>query len=194
MSPDQRCNFAAFLAKLSAAGVANDQLCSCALIILRDTLETQRALEPADRDITTAGSERHEGRRAGIDDQQIKDRLSIAQLLPAANTWLFHAGYKIIRLSDSSTDSFPVHAGMLGELARAEGTVPENGGFSPQRWLFWLKRLEQIGWSDNGMEETQKTAEFARKIYNSVLITVTFVESAMRQELYRMGKLPLEVS
>lgn len=42
MSTNQRQNFASFLAKVSAAGVADDKLCGCALIILRDTLESTR--------------------------------------------------------------------------------------------------------------------------------------------------------
>src|SRR5271156_6984511 len=47
MSTNQRQNFASFLAKLSAAGVADDKLCGCALIILRDTLESTRRLNKA---------------------------------------------------------------------------------------------------------------------------------------------------
>jgi hypothetical protein len=42
MSINQHQNFASFLAKLSAVSVADDKLCGCALIVLRDTLWSQR--------------------------------------------------------------------------------------------------------------------------------------------------------
>jgi hypothetical protein len=47
MSTDQRQNFASFLAKLSAVGIADDELCGYALIDLRDTLESTRRLGKA---------------------------------------------------------------------------------------------------------------------------------------------------
>jgi hypothetical protein len=47
MSTDQRQNFASFLAKLSAVGVASGKLYGCALIVLRDTLESTRRLGKA---------------------------------------------------------------------------------------------------------------------------------------------------
>ena len=45
MSIDQRQNFASFQAKLSAVGIADDGICGCALIVLRDTLESTRPLD-----------------------------------------------------------------------------------------------------------------------------------------------------
>jgi hypothetical protein len=163
MSTNQRQNFASFLAKVSAAGVADDKLCGCALIILRDTLESTARLGKGVPSPTVV-SERQDDR------QSTNEGLSIAELLPAANAWIFHAGYKIIQLSENSVNIFPVQVRMLGDLARAEGVIPENRGFSPQRWLFWVKRLGEIGKSETVGEED---ATFARGMMNSMLNIVT---------------------
>jgi hypothetical protein len=48
-----------------------------------------------------------------------------------------------MQLSDNFVDIFPLHIEVPGELARTEGVVSESSGFSSQRWLFWLKQLEQ---------------------------------------------------
>lgn len=187
MSTDQRRNFASFLAKLSAVGVADDKLCGCALIVLRDTLESTRRLNKAAPGPTVATD--------GQDHQKEQERhqsnedLSIAELLPAANMWLFNAPHKIIQLSDNSVNIFPPQVGMLGELARAEGVVPESGGFSSQRWLFWVKRLEQIGKSETVGEEGEEVTAFARKMMNNMLLPVGEFDSAMKRELAGQGKL-----
>jgi len=77
------------------------------------------------------------------DDHRSNEGLSIAELIPAAIEWILIAGREIVQLSDNSVNIFPTQAGMLGELARAEGVMPQSG-FSPQRWLFWVKRLGEI--------------------------------------------------
>jgi hypothetical protein len=100
MSADQRLNFSSFLAKLSAVGIAEDNLCDCALIVFRDTLESTRRLDKAIPGPASA-SER-EDHQVGQDDYRTSDTLSIAKLLPAANAWIFHAAYKIIQPSEHS--------------------------------------------------------------------------------------------
>jgi hypothetical protein len=184
MSTNQRQNFASFLAKLSAAGVADDKLCGCALITLRDTLESTTRLG---KDVPghTVVSERQ-------DDRQSNEGLSIAELLPAANAWIFHAGHKIVQLSDNSVNIFPVQVGMLGDLARVEGVIPENRGFSPQRWLFWVKRLGEIEKSETGGDEEAGIATFARGMMNTMLNIVACSDSTMTRELARQGKLPYQ--
>ncbi|KAL2126358.1 hypothetical protein VTI74DRAFT_1125 [Chaetomium olivicolor] len=143
MSSSQRLSGAQFLALLAAAGAAaDDALCGIALVLLREALETPRPLghlAPTGRD----------SRR------QMRD-LSVAELLPAANAWLFTAGRKLVQLSDAERNQFPVEVGRLGELllsspppdAASSGGVlwelPQHGGFSPQRWTWWLRRLGEI--------------------------------------------------
>jgi hypothetical protein len=81
---------------------------------------------------------------------------------------------------------------MLGDLARAEGVIPENRGFSPQRWLFWVKRLEEIGKCETVGEEDAGVATFARGMMNSMLNIVTCSDSTMTRELARQEKLPYQ--
>lgn len=187
MSINQRQNFASFLAKLSAVGVADDKLCGCALIVLRDTLEsTTRLGKGVPGSIVAPEKQNYQMKQ----DQRSNEALSIAELLPAANAWIFHAGYKIIQLSDNSVNIFPVQVGMLGDLARAEGVTPKSGGFSPQRWLFWVKRLGEIEKSET-VEEAEITT-FAKGMMNSMLNTVACSDSTMTRELARQEKLPYQ--
>jgi|ERR1700722_18125045 hypothetical protein len=108
MSTNQRQNFASFLAKLSAAGVADDKLCGCALITLRDALESTTRLGKGAPSPTVV-SERQD--QVEQDDHRNDEALSIAELLPAANAWIFYAGHKIIQLSDNSVNIFPLRSG-----------------------------------------------------------------------------------
>jgi hypothetical protein len=186
MSTDQRRNFASFLAKLSAVGIVDDKLCGCALIVLRDALESTRRLSKAAPGPTVVSDRQDHQKKQG---HQSDEDLSIAELLPAANMWLLNAPHKIIQLSDKSVNIFPPQVGMLGELARAEGVVPESGGFSPQRWLFWVKRLEQIGESETFGEEDEEVTAFARGVMNNMILPVSEVDSAMKRELAAQGKL-----
>jgi hypothetical protein len=189
MSTDQRQNFASFLAKLSAVGVADDKLCGCALIVLRDTLESTRPLGKAVPGPVVI-SER-QGHRDELEDHRSTESLSIADLLPAANSWLINARHKIVQLSENTVDIFPAQVGMLGELARDGGVMPEKGGFSPQRWLFWVKRLEEIINEALG-EEEEGFAAFARGVMGNMVLTAHESDSMIKRELARQGKLPYE--
>lgn len=177
MSINERMNFASFLAKLCAAGITSEELCGCALIVLRDALETTR---PEVNETTTEGSEGGHGQRA-------TETLSILELLPIANMWIFKAGNKIIEMSRKSAHKFPENVGRLGEQARAEASLPENGGFSPQRWLFWYNRLESL----EAGSASQELAMLARGIKNNMAVISLESESEMSRELGRRGLLPL---
>lgn len=178
MTKSQRMNFASFLAKLSAVGVGESGLCGCALVILRETLETKRPLVNA---VTPEVLEDGEHNRHGTEN------LSVADLLPAANMWLFKAGNKVIELSQNSEDLFPAQTGALGELAQAEGIVPAHGGFSPQRWLFWLKRLEELENEASG--EDKELAAFAQGVRNNMILMAGESDSEMSRELEHRGLL-----
>ena len=175
LTPVHRENLASFLAKLGSVGVGGDKFCGLALIILRNALEFGETLRPA------ASNNEAASHNTGIGD-----------LLPAANSWLFHAGQKIIRLSDSSINIFAPEVGMLGELARAEGGVPENSGFSPQRWLFWFKRLEEIASDEHNEDHGYEAREVARGMLGNMTSLVCESDSAMKHELARQCKLPVE--
>ena len=170
-----RQNLASFLAKLASVSVGGEKFCGLALIILRNALESSKPLS-----------------LAASDDEAISQNTGIVDLLPAANSWLFHAGQQIIRLSDKSIDIFAPEVGMLGELARAEGGVPENCGFSPQRWLFWFKRLEEIASDEHNEDHGHESREFARGMLGNMTSLVCESDSAMKHELARQCKLPVE--
>lgn len=87
MSSSNLLGFSTFLAKLASIGVCNDRLSGIGLILFRDALETPRPLG--------AFGEEH-----AMDEARLSQDVTISKLLPAVNSWLFHAGYKIIQLAD----------------------------------------------------------------------------------------------
>ena len=181
MTINQRTNYASFLAKLSAAGVGNDKLCGCALIVLRDALETLRPTLKGN-----AGAPGIPDNDENEDKQWTIESLSVAELLPIANMWLFKAGNKLVELSEKSANFFPNDLGKLGELARAGG-VPDSVGFSPQRWLFWYQRLQTL----ETETADQDFAALARGVKNNMVSSCCESESQMSHELRRRDLLAI---
>lgn len=141
LSSAQHLSGAQFLALLaSAGGAADDTLVGISLVVLREALETPRRLG-------------HLTTRARDPDRQLDD-LSIADLLPSVNAWLFTSGRKLVHLSDVNWNRCPTDVGKLGGLTLAQNAstdptfsdvpLPPHGGFSPQRWAWWRRRLEQL--------------------------------------------------
>ncbi|GIJ89492.1 hypothetical protein Asppvi_008434 [Aspergillus pseudoviridinutans] len=132
MTASQRCNFARFLAKLASAGLCNDGLFQIALLVFRDALETARPLgsfnDPGDAN----------------PDRRMQD-LTVADLLPAVYAWIQEAQYKIIWLSAESWNNCSGDTGRGGAtFVESELGKKSPSGFSHWRWMFWLKRLEDI--------------------------------------------------
>ncbi|KGO45079.1 Protein of unknown function DUF3632 [Penicillium expansum] len=135
MDSKQRLNAATFLAKLASTRVANDQLCQIALLLFRETFEAERPL----------GSS-NESDAEKEDSQRSIDFLRIASLLPSACAWIREAGQNLILLSDFSwndcSHSTIATCGFIFTQSELGQRAPS--GFSPWRWLYWLKRLHQI--------------------------------------------------
>ncbi|KAE8313559.1 hypothetical protein BDV41DRAFT_536237 [Aspergillus transmontanensis] len=161
MDSKQRLNAASFLAKLASTRIANDRLCQIALDLFRNTFESVRPLgssnEPDDED-----------------QRRTIHVLTMASLLPSACAWIREAGHNIILLSDVSWNDcsnstigrggYPFVQSELGQRA--------PGGFSPWRWLYWLKRLHQI--ADEASKADEKLlAEQAAKAIDIMLSHVT---------------------
>ncbi|KAI1112360.1 hypothetical protein F5Y14DRAFT_275362 [Nemania sp. NC0429] len=208
MSCSQRVNICQFWASLVAASSApwSYGLCRIALMVLRDTLETQRRL-------VRAGVE-----PGGEDSENIgrtTDMLTIADLLRAAYAWLARAGGRIVQLCEAGdsnaatalTIPVPDEVSQLGPLAQAAGVQAVPGGFSSQRWFFWLRRLDEIGaeTSPQGLADSsvmgmtspfvQKVREekqLARRVTYSMVYTASQSNSTIVQELMRMGRLPFD--
>jgi hypothetical protein len=177
MKAGQRANFSYFLARLASTGVVNDRLSQIALVILRDTLETKRPL----------GSLKEPGNAKS--DANMYD-LSIADLLPAACAWFKEAGLKILQLSDMSWNDCSETVGQGGATFAA--SVPgqkSSAGFSPSRWLCWLKRLDEIN-----QEATQAGEEgLAEHALDALEIMLSEVEERNCQVLKEFEAAPSDL-
>ncbi|KAJ5153874.1 Protein of unknown function DUF3632 [Penicillium coprophilum] len=132
MSGTHRLNFATFLAKLASTRVAKDRLCQIALLIFRNLFESPQALRSGEESD-------EENQNRGI------KQLEIFHLLPAAIAWLNIAGDNLILLSDVYWNDCPSNIGRGGEgFLESDLGQRSPTGFSPWRYMFWLKRLHEI--------------------------------------------------
>jgi hypothetical protein len=140
MSSVQRLNFASFLAKLASTRVSKNRLCQIALILFRSTFEEVRELSVPDNE--------------GEDPSRQINDLALADLLPAACAWILEAGYNIIQLSDVFWNDCPSEIGQGGrDFVESQLGMRSPIGFTPWRWMFWLKRLHEIRDQANAAHE-----------------------------------------
>ncbi|CAG8415561.1 unnamed protein product [Penicillium salamii] len=129
MSGAHRLNFATFLAKLASARVAKDRL----------YLRTGELTD--DEDL-------HRGTRD----------LEVFHLLPAAVAWLKEVGHNLVLLSDVYWNDCPSDVSKGGrDFLESELGQRSPAGFSPWRYIFWLKRLAQI--QEEAKEANEKALE-----------------------------------
>ncbi|KAI1810282.1 hypothetical protein GGS20DRAFT_589685 [Poronia punctata] len=202
MSRSQRVRISFFWGSLAAASSApwSYGLCRIALVVLRDTLETQRRLVRA-------------GVEPGGEESENPDRtvemLTMADLLLAVNAWLMRAGGRIVQLCEAGDGGVaaslaipvPEEVGQLGPLARAAGVRPVAGGFSTQRWFYWLGRLDEIGAESTPprpgimaspfVQRAREQKEVARQVARNMIYVASQSNSTIAQELMRIGRLPL---
>jgi hypothetical protein len=155
MSAIERENLAAFTARLTALGVCDPQLTSCALILFREALETPRRLIA--NDVAT---------EVANEAEDVPD-VPLSELLPALLAWLRHGSYKILSLCARNHLSFEDgHIDnnekwtVVGELMAVE--EQQHPGFNMPRWQYWKRRLEEVG--QNTKDES--VAEQGRKCCN----------------------------
>ncbi|RYP13169.1 hypothetical protein DL767_010862 [Monosporascus sp. MG133] len=174
MSASQRLNFAQFLAKLASAGLARDRLCDIGLYILRDTLETNRPLGSL-------------GAQAEENTERKADEMCIAALLPCANAWLLNASRKLIELSDGNWNNCDPPVSEPGELLRGDlaSHMPALG-FNPQRWLYWLRRLQELTHEASAVGKDDLAA-FAKRVADNMVLTLEETQSPMNQLLSQDG-------
>ena len=159
MAGAHRLNFASFLAKLASTRVSRDRLCQIALVIFRMTFEDGRDLR------TTEESENEDPKRS------IRD-LDLVHLLPAAVVWIEEAGCNLIQLSEVSWNDCPSTVGQGGPLfIQSELGRRSPTGFTPWRWMYWLKRLHEILEEARGAGET-RLEEYATDGINIMVLTV----------------------
>lgn len=159
MAGIQRINFASFLAKLASTRVSKDRICQIALVLFRTAFEDRRDLG------TTEGPENEDTRRS-IED------LDIAHLLPAAFAWINEAGYNLILLSDVSWNDCPSTIAQGGQMfIQSELGKRSPTGFTPWRWMYWLKRLHEI--RDEAKEANEnRLEEYAADAINVMVSNV----------------------
>lgn len=182
MRADNRLAFSTFLAKLASVGVCRDRLSSIGLTLFRDTLETVRPLGAASGD--------DDGQRSSTGKASRRPQdVTVAELLPAVHAWMSNAGYKMIQLSDArwngdaSNDDDAGGVG-VGELFRADPSAVDvsGGGFSPDRWIFWLQRLKQIA-EEADQAGDANLGELARGYRDNMLALVGETDSAVKRKL-----------
>ncbi|KAI4675252.1 uncharacterized protein J4E84_010253 [Alternaria hordeiaustralica] len=132
MSGVHRLNLASFLAKLASTRVANHKICQIALVLFRSTFEETRALcspeTPDEEDLS----------------RDIRS-LTVADLLPAACAWIKEANSCLIQLSDAFWNDCPSTLSKGGQnFVESELGMRSPIGFTPWRWMYWLKRLHEI--------------------------------------------------
>ena len=138
---NERLSLAAFTARLVAADASESKLGYCAVLVLRETLETPRPLQ--------------------LTDKHGEFDVSVADLLPAVVAWFEFAGHKLAILSgeqgyESLTEE-QIELATVGELAQKAGIL--QPGFSTERWRFWHQRLETLSSDDN--KEVSEWAQHA---------------------------------
>ncbi|KAL7932091.1 hypothetical protein V8C35DRAFT_308463 [Trichoderma chlorosporum] len=174
MSATQRVNLSHFLAKLTSTGV-DDNLCGIALLIFIDTFETVRSMSS----LVDQSNE---------DSHRILHDLTIADLLPAAQAWLHDASHKIIQLSDKLWNSPPTFKRDETTFNQSELGRRSSAAFSPWRWMYWLKRLEEI------KEEAKQAGEItlAKDVMGTMEHMLTMVDQTdtlVQRELEAVGNL-----
>ncbi|RGP60306.1 hypothetical protein FLONG3_10914 [Fusarium longipes] len=132
LSSAHRLNFASFLAKLASTRVCDDKICQIALVLFRSTLEVGR-------DFNTGENADDENKK------RVMRSLDIIHLLPSVAAWIKEASHNLILLSDVSWNNCPSSVGQGGDLfVQSELGRRCGSGFSPWRWMYWLKRLHEI--------------------------------------------------
>lgn len=169
MSAAHRLNFSCFLAKLASVGLAKDKLCAIALILFRDTLETTRSLGDidanSDEDFTRSMAD-----------------LSISDLLLPLGSWIGEMGSRIAQLSDESWHDCSDEAGAIGPMYRDDASTSKKvGRFGTERWIFWLRRLEQIDQEADGAGN-KELAKGATDIMDTMLLEIRLNHSAVRED------------
>lgn len=127
----QRLNLASFFAKLASTRVSKDRICQIGLVLFSSTLEERRGI---------VGGEPDE-----LASHQWISTLDFKQLMPAVCAWIKEAGHVLIQLSEVSWNECPSKIGQGGPIfLESEFGKRSPTGFTPWRWMYWLKRLHEI--------------------------------------------------
>lgn len=113
------------------------------------------------------------------------DDITVADLLPSILHWAFEAGAKLIQLADTRWDDCSDDARAHGQLYREYNRIDADvgaAGFGPMRWIFWLRRLEEIA-NDARAQDKASLADMAIEIMNTKLRDLNQGTSLVRSAL-----------
>jgi hypothetical protein len=166
MDFDRRCNLVAFMARLTALGVCDAALSSCALALFKETFEVQRPLMSED----------------AVSDGPVP----IAELVPACYLWMRYCGHKILTLAFKNHSFEDVDSEDLkpGELARNAGVLPP--GLSVDRWIFWRSQFRELCRSEDETICADGKRGFRQMIYTGQEIGVKIPGEAEHRERGRV--------
>lgn len=133
-------------------------MCQVAVVIFGCTFEQRQEIFPSeDKD------EEDSHRSMGL--------LKLKHLLPAAHAWFKEASYNIIQLSEVSWNDCPSAIGQGGPwLLESELGKRSPIGFTPWRWMYWLKRLNEI--EEEAKRAGEKRLEYATETIHTMVTGV----------------------
>lgn len=129
-------------------------MCQVALVIFRCAFEQRQEILPSEDN-----DEEDSHRSMGL--------LELRHLLPAAHAWFNEASYNLMQLSEVSWNDCPSAIGQGGPCClHSEFGRRSSTGFTPWRWMYWLKLLPEIekaakGASEKHLEEYATEAIYA---------------------------------
>lgn len=171
MGSQQRVNFSCFLATFACVALVEDKLYGIALMVFRETLETPRPL----------------GELNEKDDEDPKRTLadlSIGDLLPTLRIWVLHCRMRFIQLSHKSCNSFPTEAQKIGRLYSDDSvSTSKSPGFNPERWIFWLRRLDDLHGEARATDK-QEMSNYFGSIMHLMLMAMNMTDSDVRRDFY----------
>ena len=140
----QRLNLASFLAKLASTRVSKDRICQIALLLFCSTFEGRSSIDGGQPD--------------ELSSHQTISTLDLTQLMPSVCAWIKEAGHVLVQLSELSWNDCPSHIGQGGQhFLESDFGKRSPTGFTPWRWMYWLKRLHEI--RQEAKEANEKTLE-----------------------------------
>ncbi|KAF2625688.1 hypothetical protein BU25DRAFT_449780 [Macroventuria anomochaeta] len=119
-------------AKLASSCVSENRMCQIAVILFRSRFEGGQGIRTTDKPDD-------EGTHRSISS------LDFVHLIPAACEWIKIAGHDLVLLLNVYWNDFPSRIGAGGSVfAESKFGKRAATGFTPWRWMYWLKSLYEI--------------------------------------------------
>lgn len=109
-----------------------DEVCGIGIVVLRETFETARERGDDRSDDDTE------------DDRRTLESSTTVDLWDSARYWMAKASDRFQRLSEENFCDIPHGLGRLTSPLAKEAGVPDNDGFSMERFTFWKGRYVEL--------------------------------------------------